>query len=76
MKVTDIHDVINNFLPSLFEIMPGDIITTIEKDKKRTRESVMEDISFINDQRGSKKMFIDTADKKYISTTQISQKRR
>ena len=70
------NDVINNFLPSLFEIMPGDIITTIEKDKKRTRESVMEDISFINDQRGSRKMFIGTADKKYISTAQISQKRR
>ena len=36
----------------------------------------MEDISFINDQRGSRKMFIGTADKKYISTAQISQKRR
>lgn len=60
-------------LPYLFDIMPIDVISIIEGDKKRTKEDQTEDINFINDQRSARNMFIGSADQRYITSAQRSQ---
>lgn len=61
-----------DMLSLLFDIMPLDVVDTIEKDKKRTKEDKAEDVKFINDQRGPRKMFIGQEDQRYTSSAQRS----
>ena len=68
-----------NSLSTLFECMPRDVEIKIDKDKKRLPRDRSEDILFIRDQRGPRKLKIGGPDKRYeksVKRRQFSQERQ
>ena len=52
-------------MSSLFDISAADVVAQINKDRLRSEEAKTEDLSFLDDQKGARKMSIGNRDKDY-----------
>ena len=62
-------------LNELFDIMPLEVESIIEKDRKRCMKDKNEDIMFIKDQRGPRLMRIGGIDSRYVKAAKRKQKK-
>ena len=69
------RDVFVKNLDILFDISPQDYKEKILADRTRTPEAKQEDLIFIADQRGPRKMTMDKVDEEYAATMEKREKR-
>ena len=60
----------------MFDMMPSNVEDLFEKDRLREPEIRAEDIRFVQDQRGERKMKIGKIDKQYVARAEASEIRR